>query len=55
MDRVMAVPSLHSQLVVQACAHRKRALLIKRNARNDPEFAKISGEDQEFCVCKGSK
>ena len=55
MERVMALRSLHSQLVAQVCAHRKRALQIKRNARNDPELAKISGEVQEFCVCKGSK
>ena len=55
MERVMALRSLHSQLVAQVCTHRKRALQIKRNTRNDPELAKISGEVQEFCVCKGSK
>ena len=30
MARVMALRSLHSQLVAQVCAHRKRALQIKR-------------------------
>ena len=48
----MAVRSLHSQLVAQACAHRKRGLQIKRNARNDPELAKISGEVQEFVYAR---
>ena len=52
MERVMALRSLHSQLVAQVCAHRKRALQIKRNAKNDPELAKISGEVQDFCVCE---
>ena len=55
MERVMALRSLLSQLVAQVYAHRKRALQIKRNVRNDPELAKTSGEVQEFCVCKGSK
>ena len=51
----MALRGLHSQLVAQVCAQRKHALQIKGHARNDPEFAKISGEVQEFCVCGGSK
>ena len=56
MERVMALRSLHSQLVAQVCAHTKRALQFKRNASNDPELSsKISGEVQEFCICKGSK
>ena len=50
----MALRSLHSQLVARLRAQEPRSA-IKRNARNDPELAKISGEVQEFCVCKGSK
>ena len=51
--RVMALRSLHSQLVAQVCAQRKRALQIKGNVRNSPELAKISGEG--ISCMQGSK
>ena len=41
MERVMALRSLHSQLVAQVCANEARSA-NKGNARHDPELAKIS-------------
>ena len=55
VERVMALRSLpFSACGAGFCAQEVRSA-IKRNARNDPELAKVSGEVQEFCVCKGSK
>ena len=52
----MALRSLHSQLVTQVCAHRKRALQIKQNARNDLWcLLRFWVKSRNFVVCKGSK
>ena len=67
MERVMALRSLHSQLVAQACAHRKRALharaqnaVISRSSTyfNCQDFLRAKVQilqSPKFCACKGSK